>query len=60
MIYTIHYSEPFSTTEETKSYNAKDSAEAIRAFRGDIPIGRINLLTIEKEAGEHNGLLTAD
>lgn len=58
MIYTIHYSEPFSTTEETKSYNAKDSDEAVRAFRRDIPVGKINLLRIEK--GEHNGLLTAD
>ena len=54
MIYTIHYSEPFSATEETKSYNAKDSAEAIR----DIPVGKINLLRIEK--GEHNGLFAAD
>ena len=58
MIYTIHYSEPFSTTEETKSYNAKDSAEAIRAFRHDIPVGKINLLRIEK--GEHNGFFAAD
>lgn len=58
MIYAIHYSEPFSATEETKSYNAKDSAEAIKAFQKDIPVGRINLLRIEK--GESNGLFAAD
>lgn len=51
MIYTIHYSEPFSTTEETKSYNAKDSAEAIKAFQKDIPVGRINLLRMERGHG---------
>ena len=51
MIYTNHYSEPFSTTEETKSYNAKDSAEAIRAFRHDIPVGKINLLRMEHGHG---------
>lgn len=51
MIYTIHYSEPFSTTEETKSYNAKDSAEAVKAFRMDVPVGRINLLRMEHERG---------
>lgn len=58
MIYTIHYSEPFSATEETKTYYAKDSTEAVKAFRKDIPVGRINLLRIEK--GEHNGLFAAD
>lgn len=51
MIYTIHYSEPFSATEETKSYNAKDSAEAVKAFRKDIPVGRINLLRMEHGHG---------
>ena len=47
MIYTFHYSEPFSATEETKTYNAKDSAEAVKAFRRDVPVGRINLLRME-------------
>ena len=51
MIYTIHYSEPYGTTEETKSYNAKDSAEAVKAFRRDVPVGRINLLRMEHGHG---------
>lgn len=51
MIYTIHYSEPFSATEETKTYNAKDSAEAVKAFRRDVPVGRINLLRMEHGHG---------
>ena len=51
MVYTIYYSEPFGTTEETKTYYAKDSADAINAFRNDIPIGRINLLRMEHEHG---------
>ena len=51
MIYTIHYSEPYGTTEETKSYNAKDSAEAVKAFRRDVPVGKINLLRMEHGHG---------